>query len=33
MKILNKIPCHDEMNPEEIVDIIFNGISVHREDN
>ena len=33
MKILNNIPCHDEMNPERFVDIIFNGISAHREDN
>jgi len=32
MKILNRIPCHDEINPEEIVDIIFNGISARGED-
>ena len=32
MKILNEIPCHDTINPEEIVDIIFNGISARGED-
>ncbi len=32
MKILNELPCHNEINPEEIVDIIFNGISVRGED-
>lgn len=33
MKILNKIPIHDEINIEEIVDILFYGISIRREDN
>lgn len=32
MNILNKIPFHDTINPEEIVDIIFNGISARGED-
>ncbi len=32
MKIINEIPCHDEINPEEVVDIIFNGISARGED-
>ena len=32
MKILNRIPVHDAINPEEIVDIIFNGISARGED-
>ena len=33
MKILNGIPIHDGINTEEIVDIVFNGISAQREDN
>ncbi|MCD4774870.1 MAG: TetR/AcrR family transcriptional regulator [Candidatus Aegiribacteria sp.] len=33
MKILNKIPIHDEINIEEIVDILYNGISARREDS
>lgn len=33
MKIINEIPIHDVINPEEIVDIIFDGISVRGEDN
>ena len=32
MKVLNKIPIHDTIHPEEIVDIIFNGISARGED-
>ncbi|MEN8209093.1 MAG: TetR/AcrR family transcriptional regulator [Candidatus Fermentibacteria bacterium] len=33
MKILNGLPIHQNVNPEEIVDIIFDGISAQREDN
>ncbi|MCK4807192.1 MAG: TetR/AcrR family transcriptional regulator [Candidatus Aegiribacteria sp.] len=33
IKILNRIPIHDKINIEEIVDILFNGISARREDN
>lgn len=33
MKILNNIPIHEEINIEEIVNIIFNGISARGKDN
>jgi len=33
MKILNGFGINDKLNTDEIVDILFNGISAHREDN
>ena len=33
MKILNGIPIHSDIDIEEIVDILFNGISARGEDN
>ncbi len=32
MKILNEIPLHDEIAPEEIVGMLFDGISVRGKD-
>lgn len=33
VKMINKIQCHEEINPEEVVNIIFDGISSYGEDN
>jgi len=32
MKILNKLPLHDEIDPEEIVGMLFDGISAAGKD-